>query len=75
LGKENPNIIRWCRDIFVDLDKQRFEIEQQERLKCTMTALDVCGQIFLSIIIIRKMFIIFLKGKLYIGIKNHLARQ
>ena len=48
LGKENPNIIKWCRDIFVDLDKQRFEVEQQERLKCTMSALDVCERILAS---------------------------
>lgn len=48
LGKENPNIIKWCRDIFVDLDKQRFEVEQQERLKCTMDALDVCERILAS---------------------------
>ena len=48
LGKENPTIIKWCRDNFVDLDKQRFEIEQQERLKATMSALDECERILAS---------------------------
>ncbi len=48
LGKENPEIVKWCRDNFVELDKQRFEIEQQERLKCTMTVLDECERILAS---------------------------
>lgn len=48
LGKENPTVIKWCRDNFVDLDKQRFEIEQQERLKSTMIALDECERILAS---------------------------
>lgn len=48
LNKENPAVIKWCRDNFVELDKQRFEIEQQDRLKLAMTALDECERILAS---------------------------
>lgn len=48
LGREVPTIRKWCRDNFVELDKQRFEIEQQERLKQTMIALDECERILAS---------------------------
>lgn len=48
LGREAPTIRKWCRDNFVELDKQRFEIEQQERLKATMSALDECERILAS---------------------------
>ena len=45
LGKESPTVIKWCRDNFVELDKQRFEVEQQARLKQAMVALDECERI------------------------------
>lgn len=48
LKKEDVIIIRWCRDNFVSLDKQRYEIEQQDRLKKTMIALDNCEKILAS---------------------------
>lgn len=38
--KEDPITVKWCRDSLVELDRQRFEIEQQGRLKRTMVAID-----------------------------------
>lgn len=37
---EETVIIEWCRDNLVLLDRQRYEIREQEKLKQTMCALD-----------------------------------
>ena len=41
LSKYDQDIIDWCRDNFVELDKQKYQLEQQEKLKATMKALDI----------------------------------
>ena len=38
--KENEVIGEWCKDNFVLLEKQRFEEEQQEKLRKTWIAMD-----------------------------------
>ena len=38
--KEDPMVIEWCRDNFVALDKQRYEIEQQDKLHNAWKAMD-----------------------------------
>ena len=38
--REDKDIIEWSRDNFVRLEKERYEIEQQDKLKKTMKALD-----------------------------------
>lgn len=38
--KEDPIVIEWCRDNFVALDKQRYEIEQQDKLHNAWKAMD-----------------------------------
>lgn len=40
LMREDKDIIEWSRDNFVRLEKERYEIEQQDKLKKTMKALD-----------------------------------
>lgn len=40
LMREDKDIIEWSRDNFVRLEKERYEIEQQDKLKKTMRALD-----------------------------------
>lgn len=40
LQMEDGFIIDWCRDAFVDLERQRYEIEQQEKLREVMSAMD-----------------------------------
>ena len=37
---EEQSIMEWCRDNFVALDRQRYEIEQQDKLQNTWEALD-----------------------------------
>lgn len=38
--KEHETIVTWCRDNFVALDRQRYEIEQQDKLQRAWRALD-----------------------------------
>lgn len=42
---EDDEIVSWCKNNFVALDRQRFEIEQQEKLKKTWDAMDVMEDI------------------------------
>ena len=37
---EEQSIMEWCRDNFVALDRQRYEIEQQDKLQNAWEALD-----------------------------------
>ena len=37
---EEQSIMEWCRDNFVALDRQRYEIEQQDKLQNAWKALD-----------------------------------
>ena len=37
---EEQSIVEWCRDNFVYLDRQRYEIEQQDKLQNAWKALD-----------------------------------
>ena len=37
---EEQSIVEWCRDNFVCLDRQRYEIEQQDKLQNAWKALD-----------------------------------
>ena len=37
---EDESVAMWCKDNFVELDKQRFEIEQQNKLQNAWKALD-----------------------------------
>lgn len=37
---ENDFVIEWCRDNLVAIEKQRYEIERQQKLRDTMKALD-----------------------------------
>ena len=37
---EEQSIMEWCRDNFVALDRQRYEIEQQDKLQKAWKALD-----------------------------------
>ena len=37
---EEQSVMEWCRDNFVALDKQRYEIEQQDKLQNAWKALD-----------------------------------
>ena len=37
---EEQSVMEWCRDNFVALDKQRYEIEQQDKLQNAWRALD-----------------------------------
>ena len=37
---ENDFVIEWCRDNLVAIEKQRYEIEKQQKLRDTMKALD-----------------------------------
>lgn len=41
LKNEPPNVIEWCRDKFVELDRQRFEINEQDKLHKYMQAMDI----------------------------------
>lgn len=41
LGKEAPFYLEWCRDNLVRLDRQRYEIENQKKLKMAMQAIDI----------------------------------
>lgn len=45
LSLESRDVINWCKDKFVELDRQRFEIEQQEKLQAYMMALDKFDEI------------------------------
>lgn len=38
--REEQSIIQWCRDNLVNLDRQRYEKEEQARLKKVMKAMD-----------------------------------
>ena len=38
--REEQSIIQWCRDNLVNLDRQRYEKEEQARLKEVMKAMD-----------------------------------
>ena len=38
--KEEDTTKEWCRDCLVDIDRQRYEYEKQERLKAVMQAMD-----------------------------------
>ena len=40
LGREEQSVRDWCRDRLVDLDRQRYEVEQQEKLRATWMAMD-----------------------------------
>lgn len=40
LRNEPQDIIDWCRDNFVELELQKYEIEQQEKLKLTLNRID-----------------------------------
>ena len=37
---EEQSVMEWCRDNFVALDRQRYEIEQQDKLQNAWKALD-----------------------------------
>ena len=41
LGKESPFYQDWCKDNLVRIDRQRYEIENQEKLKMAMKAIDI----------------------------------
>lgn len=41
LGKESPFYMDWCKDNLVRIDRQRYEIENQEKLKMAMKAIDI----------------------------------
>ena len=38
--REEQSIIQWCRDNLVNLDRQKYEKEEQARLKEVMKAMD-----------------------------------
>ena len=38
--KEHESIVTWCRDNLVALDRQRYEIEQQDKLQRAWKAMD-----------------------------------
>ena len=40
LANEPCSVVKWCRDNFVALDRQRYEIEQQDKLQNAWKALD-----------------------------------
>lgn len=42
---EDSFIIDWCRDSFVDLERQKYEIEQQKKLRQVMSAMDKMEEI------------------------------
>lgn len=41
LSKEGQFYLEWCRDNLVRLDRQRYEIENQKKLKLAMQAIDI----------------------------------
>lgn len=41
LGKESPFYMDWCKDNLVRIDRQRYEIENQKKLKMAMKAIDI----------------------------------
>ena len=45
LQLEDSFIIDWCRDSFVDLERQKYEIEQQKKLRQVMSAMDKMEEI------------------------------
>ena len=45
LQLEHSFIIDWCRDSFVDLERQKYEIEQQKKLRQVMSAMDKMEEI------------------------------
>lgn len=47
--REDKFIQEWCRDNFVILQKQKYELEQQEKLKLVMKALDDFENILINI--------------------------
>jgi len=40
ISREEQFVMEWCRDALVKLDRQRYELEKQERLKLVDQALD-----------------------------------
>ena len=45
LGREDRMIMEWCRDCLVDLDTQKYEANEQERLHATWKAMDKMEEI------------------------------
>ena len=45
LKNESDFVIEWCRDNFVEIERQKYEIEKQNKLRATMKALDNFEQI------------------------------
>ena len=41
LGKETPFYQDWCKENLVRIDRQRYEIENQKKLKMAMKAIDI----------------------------------
>lgn len=40
LSREEQSVRDWCRDRLVDLDRQRYEVERQEKLQATWMAME-----------------------------------
>ena len=45
LNKEDRMIIDWVRDNYVRLDEERYNYQQQEKLRCTWKAMDIMEDI------------------------------
>ncbi len=41
LGKEAPFYLDWCKENLIRIDRQRYEIENQKKLKLAMKAIDI----------------------------------
>ena len=41
LGKEAPFYLDWCKENLIRIDRQRYEIENQKKLKFAMKAIDI----------------------------------
>lgn len=41
LGKESPFYLDWCKENLVRIDRQRYEIDQQKKLRMAMKAIDI----------------------------------
>ena len=41
LSNEENEVIEWCRDNFVKLEKEKYQIEQQDKLKAMMQVMDI----------------------------------
>ena len=41
LNREGPFFIDWCKENFVRLERQKYEMEQQKKLRMAMKAIDI----------------------------------